>query len=183
VGEDNLVRRRSQPRESKARHAWRAFRFELIWLVVVAIGAFLLLERLSLRQTLTAWARTTFHRILSRAQQLDEQVGALLTQVSLSDVIGSLLVAAAVVALLLRIRWRLLHDARLTKVACPRCGGAIHRTHRKRLDRLVCLYVPVRRYCCSNRECRWKGLRVGRGHGGVPESSRVSPELGHRYSP
>lgn len=40
--------------------------------------------------------------------------------------------------------------------ACPACGAAVHREHRRGLDRLVVLFRDVRRYRCA--ECPWEGL-------------------------
>jgi hypothetical protein len=61
----------------------------------------------------------------------------------------------------LRVRWRLLRNPAYTTVRCPKCDGTIHVIHRHTVDRLINLYVPVRRYRCANAECRWNGLRIG----------------------
>jgi predicted RNA-binding Zn-ribbon protein involved in translation (DUF1610 family) len=41
---------------------------------------------------------------------------------------------------------------------CPQCGHALHRTHRRAIERVVSVLVPLRRYAC--RECGWSGARV-----------------------
>lgn len=47
--------------------------------------------------------------------------------------------------------------------SCPRCGGAAERIPRRRLDRLLSLVVPLRRYRCCSRACAWEGaLRAPR---------------------
>ncbi len=43
-----------------------------------------------------------------------------------------------------------------TQRACPACGAAVHREHRRGYDRLVGLFRDVRRYRCA--ECPWEGL-------------------------
>jgi predicted RNA-binding Zn-ribbon protein involved in translation (DUF1610 family) len=45
-----------------------------------------------------------------------------------------------------------------TRQACPRCGHSIHRSHRRPLDRVASLVVPLQRFRCS--ECGWSGLHV-----------------------
>jgi predicted RNA-binding Zn-ribbon protein involved in translation (DUF1610 family) len=165
VSEEKFIRRRRVHRESRGRQLLGDFKFELIWLLVVAVGLFLLFERFSLRATLTLWAREVAHNALQRTADLDDQIGTFLTQVSISDLVGLVLILCATGAILLRIRWRLLNAPGLTQIQCPRCGGGIHRIHRTWTDRLVGLFVPVRRYRCRNDECGWKGLRVGRSHG------------------
>jgi len=41
---------------------------------------------------------------------------------------------------------------------CPSCGQLVRRTHRRFLDRVASLIVPLRRYKCGN--CGWNGVRV-----------------------
>ncbi len=41
---------------------------------------------------------------------------------------------------------------------CPRCGQPVRRTHRRFLDRVASLVVPLRRFKCRN--CGWNGLRI-----------------------
>lgn len=143
---------------------WRSYRFELILLVAVALGLFLLLERMSLRASLAAAFRGFVGRLLGRFQTLDAELAAVLARLSISDVAGFVLIAGAAVAILLRTRWRLLNDPKLTAPTCPKCGGPVHRIHRTRLDHLISAYVPVRRYRCHSDACRWQGLRVGKHH-------------------
>lgn len=48
------------------------------------------------------------------------------------------------------------------KAVCPRCNSPLYRVPRRLFDRLLSLFVPVRRYRCSAREkdftCKWEGL-------------------------
>jgi len=44
---------------------------------------------------------------------------------------------------------------------CPKCGGDLLRVRRFAVDRLLSLFVPVRRFRCV--ECVWEGL-VTRNH-------------------
>jgi len=164
VGEESLVRRRRVHRESRPRQFLRNYRVELLWLLIVAAGLFLLLEQVNLRSSVTLWARESAHRLLQRASLLNEQIGAFFAQVSLSDLLGFALVLIAVAAIVLRVRWRLLSTPRLTQMKCPRCDGSLYRIHRTGIDRLINFYVPVRRYHCRADACGWSGLRVGRDH-------------------
>jgi hypothetical protein len=171
VSEEERVRRRHTRQENRALRFWRSYRLELILLVAVALGLFLVLERMSLRATLAAWFRGFITRLLGRFQALDAELTAFLARLSISDVVGFVLIVGAVAAILLRVRWRLLNDPRLTAPACPRCGGPIHRVHRTRLDHLISIYVPVRRYRCHNEACHWQGRRVGKHHHSTPRRS------------
>lgn len=152
-------------RETKWRRFLRTYRFEIIWLAIVAVGVFLIYERLNIRGSLAAWLRRASVVTLGGVGNLGDQVGASLAQVTLSDAIGGVLVLGALLAVVLRVRWRLLHNPALALLRCPQCKGDIHRVHRRAVDRLISVFVPVRRYRCANGQCRWYGLRVGAGHG------------------
>jgi hypothetical protein len=133
--------------------------------VVVALGVFLIFVRLSIRDSLFEWLRWVSAVASDGVGRLDDQLGALLVRITLSDAIGFALVLGALVAIALRVRWRLLHNPALALLRCPRCDGSIHRVHRHAVDRVISIFVSVRRYRCANDACRWHGLRVGTGHG------------------
>jgi len=158
--------------ESRLRQFLRTYKFEIVWLVIVALGVFLIVERLNIRGSLSAW----FRRFVSASEHAVGHVGGtvadLLARITLSDAVGLALVVAALVAIVLRVRWRLIQNPTLTLGRCPRCDGNIHRIHRHTVDRLISLYVPVRRYRCANDECRWQGLRVDIGHDSGKASAR-----------
>jgi hypothetical protein len=40
---------------------------------------------------------------------------------------------------------------------CPKCGGALIRVHRRPLDRLQSVVLPVRRFRCDAFHCRYEG--------------------------
>lgn len=157
---------RSSHTESYLRRLLKSYRFELGWLAVVAFGVFLLQERMNIRVSLARWLRTGLSVILRDIARFDDALRAFVHGLSVSDAIGYLLILVALVAIVLRLRWRLIRSPSLTTIACPRCGGEIHRVHRRLRDRIIGVLVPARRYRCSNRECRWEGLRVtsGRHH-------------------
>ena len=40
---------------------------------------------------------------------------------------------------------------------CPQCAGYTTRVHRRMIDRVISLIVPVHRYKCHNYQCQWQG--------------------------
>lgn len=42
------------------------------------------------------------------------------------------------------------------QLTCPKCGGAVHRAHRRPWERIVSLVIPLRRYSCHH--CGWSGV-------------------------
>jgi hypothetical protein len=163
----NEPRQHRRRRETQSDRLPRTYQFEIIGLIVVALGIFLIFERLSIRSSLIAWLRRMAAVTLHGVGHLDQVAAAFLARTTLSDVIGYALVLGALAAILLRVRWRLIHNPALALLRCPKCSGRIHRVHRDAVDRLISFYVPVRRYRCANAQCGWHGLRVGAGHGPV----------------
>lgn len=155
---------RRQPGQSRWRRLLHEYRFELIWGAVVALGLFLVLERLSIRRALRGWLERLILAGRGGLDRLDAAILRFFATTTLSDILGLVLIIGALVAIVLRIRWRLTHDPRLAVLRCPKCGGEIHRVHRHRVDRLINVFIQVRRYRCGNRTCGWGGLRIGKGH-------------------
>lgn len=165
MSDEKLVRRRQTKRPSPVREFWRKYRVELVGLLAIVIGLFLLVEQLNIRRSIATWFRRIVASGLAGFQNLDVRISHLLSRISISDFLGLVLILGALAAVLARLRYRLLNDPKLTGDGCPRCGGSIHRVHRKWYDRVISVYVPVRRYRCSEEDCRWKGLKVGKHHG------------------
>ncbi len=141
---------------------WKEFKVEIIALVVVLIGVFLLVEPFEIRETLLRW--------LSQALSMLDRAGALLvtsaTRITLSDAIGLALVLLAGAFIIWRLRFHFLKSFRWVADECPRCGSTLRRSHRTWLDRAfgMVLLPHSRRYRCKNPECRWTGLRHGGPH-------------------
>ncbi len=50
-----------------------------------------------------------------------------------------------------------------TPYQCPNCAGYTQRIHRRYVDRLMSVVVPVKRYKCHDYHCGWKGnVRINR---------------------
>ena len=44
------------------------------------------------------------------------------------------------------------------KCRCPVCSDMLVQKSRGRIDRLLSVFVPVRRFSCSNSLCGWEGI-------------------------
>ncbi len=158
--------RRRTSRPSRTRQAIARFcaewHVEIIIVVLVILAIFLLVERVPIRQTLLQWLRQGLQGLETLASKLLQGLFTFVGNTTLSDLTAYGLLIVAVAFVVWRTRWRLMTMPRFTTKECPRCGKELHRIHRHRLDRLLNLLVPVRRYRCKDRECGWQGLRVGR---------------------
>lgn len=160
---------RHRVKRSRARF-WRSvLEFLIDWYVetIIAIllagGVFLLLDQ-SVRRTLIGGLSSGLDALVGLGAGFLRAVANLVQNSRPADVVGFLLVLLALFLILLRVRWRLVQSARLTGRQCPRCGGPVHRIHRRAIDRAISFFVPVRRYGCRDGDCAWRGLRIGRGH-------------------
>jgi len=154
-------RRRSRLRRTLG-HIWAEWRVEAFIVLLLAAGVFLIVERRNIRQTLLHRFERAVQAIWTLSESIRQGLDSFVHKTTFSNVVGSLLVFVAIAFVTWRIRWRLITAPRFAKRVCPRCGSALHRIHRHSLDHVINLFVPVRRYRCGNRECSWRGLRVGR---------------------
>ena len=138
----------------------RKYRFELIWLLVVALGVFLVVERMNIRSNLISGVRLGLAGIGRWIGGAAGWLSHFVSGITLSDALGYVLILVALLAILYRTRWRLQRMPSYTDVLCPDCNGEIHRVHRRFRDTAVSWFLPVRRYRCSDRDCRWQGVRV-----------------------
>jgi RNase P subunit RPR2 len=135
----------------------KEYRVEIIALVVIALGVFLLVEPFEIRESLMAWAA----RLAEQAKVFSDKMVALIIRVPLSDWVGSILLLAATVFVAWRMRYRFMKSKTWRGTTCPKCGSSLVRVHRTRFERLLSRIVLPhgRRYKCSNSECNWSGLR------------------------
>jgi hypothetical protein len=175
--EDRELRRRRHHhhKEQTELQQWlRAYRIEGVWMVVVGLGVFLVVERMNIRQTLLRDLRSAASGLAQSIDRAGRAITGLIARVSLADGVGAVLIFGACLVLLLRVRWRLMRSEALTATDCPVCGGRLHRVHRRLFDRMLSWYLPVRRYRCADPKCGWGGLRIYAGEGEVSSHTRMA---------
>ncbi len=160
-------RRRHRRQETPLHQSRREYSLEGIWLAAVGFGILLIaLDPGSARTAFARWLKSVAAGIAPALARAGQGLWAAAAALSLADVAGVILVLGAATVLAWRLRWRLMHSPALTTIRCPRCQGALHRVHRRSLDRVLSWYVPLRRYRCASRQCGWGGVRI------VPASDR-----------
>jgi len=141
----------------------REYRVELIAALMALLGIFLLVERMQIRVTIFAFMCAAWRIVSGAVWAVVSAVVNRIMRTTVSDLIGLALIFLAILIVFRRLRLRLL--SRLQKRrACPVCGGELHRSRRRKRDRLLALLVPVARYRCKNRECGWEGLALRTHH-------------------
>jgi hypothetical protein len=140
---------------------------------LAVIGIVLRVNRVDIHATLVDLSNQLFIGARTTANRTSEFMDNFLSRVSLYDLLGFLLLVAAIVFLLYRLRFRYLKGVRWQADNCPRCKGNIHRIHRTPQDRFLAAIVrrPLRRYQCANHACGWSGLLYGKPHESHPDPS------------
>jgi hypothetical protein len=141
---------------------WSKWKVEIAAIILLAVGIFLLVEKMQIRRTLIDGLQRALKGLSNLAGGTSDRLASFLSGATLSDLVGLAMVLVAIAFVIWRTRWRLTTMPRFTERKCPRCGGELHRIHRRWRDRVLNCFVPVRRYQCKNQDCRWRGLRVGR---------------------
>lgn len=139
----------------------REYRVELIALLILFLAIFLLTEKMYIRQTVWGWLAAAFDFLGQSASNLAEALQAQITDLTVSDLIGILLLFFTLLFILWRARYRFLRSSFWQIRSCPRCGSPVKRIRRKMAERVFSrlLFLHAHRYLCSNPDCRWTGLR------------------------
>jgi hypothetical protein len=136
----------------------REYAVELVAAFLAFLGVFLLVEQMEIRVTILRLLRQTWRAVRGAIEASVGAVSHRIVHITTSDLLGLGLIVLAIVVVLWRVRVRLMQ--RHAGSTCPICGGELHRRHRRWSDRVLSLLVPVGRYRCRNKECRWEGLRT-----------------------
>jgi predicted RNA-binding Zn-ribbon protein involved in translation (DUF1610 family) len=142
----------------------KEYKIEIIAALIGLFGLFLLVERLNLRDAIVAMLRATGATIAKLGQWIMDGIVQYFYNISVSDMLGWLLVMLALAFAVWRIRYRFVQSDRFSADSCPNCGADLHRVHRTSLDRSLSktLLPEARRYRCTNPDCGWQGLRQRR---------------------
>jgi predicted RNA-binding Zn-ribbon protein involved in translation (DUF1610 family) len=138
----------------------KAYWVEVLIVAGLILAIFLLFEQMNIRAALVRGLGA----MASGGQSAIARVFASLTnfrsRLGLSELVAIPMLIAVSVLLVYRLRWRLQHTESVVSLHCPRCGGALHRVHRRFSDKAISILVPVRRYRCASPDCGWSGRRV-----------------------
>ena len=139
---------------------FKEYTIEIIALVIALGGIFLLVEQFEIRAALRENLAKSSGWLAGLVRSILDGISGFVSNLTLSDLTGLILILAAAAFLVWRTRYHFLRSERWRAANCPRCGSKLHRIHRTTLDRLLAftLLPKGRRYICANPECGWKGL-------------------------
>ncbi len=87
------TRHRSHKKPSRFRAFLSRYRFEIIWFAVVALGVFLVFERLHIRRNVLRWLGVAVAAVLDGIGHVDEAVAAFVARTTFSDAVGYVLIS------------------------------------------------------------------------------------------
>jgi hypothetical protein len=117
---------------------------------------------MNIRQSLYAWLVALVDGLTNLFTGAYQALVRLVRNTTMSDLTAYLLLVVVAGLVIWRVRHRLLTLPRFSDTQCPSCGSELVRIHRHGSDRVLGLFVPLRRYRCKNDECGWQGRRVYR---------------------
>jgi len=156
-GEVRVRRKRKRSRSKPS--AWWSFRIEIAALFFFALGVFLLLEEMEIKETLFKGVVNGFKAISNGFVWLLHAIQHIFERFEFSDLVGFLFIMIALVLLLIQFRRSLLTHYAVLDV-CPECGGELRHIHRLPFQRFLSwlLRLKIRRYGC--RDCTFTGVRI-----------------------
>jgi predicted RNA-binding Zn-ribbon protein involved in translation (DUF1610 family) len=143
------IRRRSR-RKPDSPSFFRRFRIELVALFLFALGVFLLLEQLEIKETIFRGVVTAFKAITNAFVTLVDLFKETILAFEVSDILGFILIIIAILIIFYRARVQMIaHYAELAE--CPECGGDLLHVHRLPAQRFLgwLFRIKVRRYRCK----------------------------------
>lgn len=145
---NNRKRRKSR---RKRKSYLREFGFEILIVVLVLVGGFLLVERTDVSAVITGWLRSASKAIVGGIAAIASQGFEFFSSIETSDIVGYFLILLAIHLLILRGRRRLLKDYD-TVYTCPYCeNDKIQRVKRQFRHKVLgtALLLRVKNYRCN----------------------------------
>lgn len=139
----------------------KAFRYEIIAVALGLIFFIVFAGSPKIREVIKDTLSLVVQFVRHLLSYLVETFARLMSNITLSEVVGVLALILALTFVIARIRYRYRSNTDFDATVCPVCASQIKRVHRNRLDRLLSktLLPGARRYRCVNPTCGWSGLR------------------------
>ena len=138
---------------------YRHYNFELLVLGLFLMGFFLLWEPWQIKSIVWGFITNAARNFVNLIMDIAVRVGATISKVETSDLIGILLILAAVTLVLNHARLKIIRN-HPSLLSCFKCEGDLRRTHRKMKHKLleILLLCKVKRYSCK--KCSFEGIAL-----------------------
>ena len=145
--------RRHAHREPRGPSLFQRFWFEILALALLALGVFLLVERLQIKSIVWKWLVRVGELVAAIGSVIGHWISQHLITVEKSDLVGAGLILVALLMIVSRLRARAIvrHPPPALKEEYPKCQADMVRAPRRLCHRLLecALWIRIRRYACS----------------------------------
>ena len=156
----NILSERKRKRITKINKSlYRKYNFELIVLGLLLLGFFLLWERWQIKSIVFGFITKAVRTSVNLIRDISIRIGAVISKVETSDLIGMILILIAVILILNRTRLRII-NSHPSLSYCFKCKGDLRRTHRKMKHKLLEILLFCKVKCYSCRKCSLDGIEI-----------------------
>ncbi|HUT11334.1 MAG TPA: hypothetical protein VMY42_12615 [Thermoguttaceae bacterium] len=137
---------------------FRRYWFEISVSALFALGVFLLAERMQIKATILAGFTWLLRGVYNGVIALENAVVGIYGDFEMSDIVGTLLILAALGMVAYRMRARAIASHPDLEEDCPQCGGNLQRIRCDRPHRILgaILRVHMKHYSC--RACTFQSF-------------------------
>ncbi len=152
----------SRKKQHKTRHEkslWKEFQSEIFIAFLFLLGVFLIVEKLEIKQTVFHSLRAMIQWAAREISTTARFIATLLAEVETSDIVGIILIFAALFLMVGRLRRKVIRRYEHL-YSCPRCGNDLRRIHRSPFQKVmqVLFFVRIKHYTCK--KCDFRGVQV-----------------------
>ncbi|MBH10951.1 MAG: hypothetical protein CMG74_11500 [Candidatus Marinimicrobia bacterium] len=153
------IKERKGIKKTKNNSFIREYDYEILIILLLALGIFLLVEDLEIKQYLFLGLRWFLFSIGDIIKAISKNILLLKNVFEFSDLVGISLILYALY--LVAKRWREREIKRYSNIkGCPDCGGKLQRIQRTRKQKIVSLIysAKIKHYSCNN--CTFTGIKM-----------------------
>ena len=157
---ENILSERKRKRITKTKKSfYRKYDFELIVLGLLLSGFFLLWERWQIKSIVFGFITKAVRTSVNLIRDISIRIGAVITKVETSDLIGIALILIALILIMNRTRLRII-QSHPSLSSCSLCEGGLRQTHRKMKHKLLEILLFCKVKCYSCRKCSLDGIAI-----------------------
>lgn len=156
-----MAQKRKGITKQKQKAFFSEYSFEIKVVILFALGIFLLIEDLEIKNYIYTFIRFIMFTIGDIIVWLRDNTLFIIKQFEVSDLVGISLIIY--VLYLIAERWRERMIERFSELRnCPQCGSDLNRIH-KELKHIIMSYIyflQVKHYHCTS--CSYKGIKLNK---------------------
>lgn len=137
----------------------KKYNFELLIIILILLGFFLLLEDFELKKFLQSSSIQMYEKMKYIVFNIYDSTFEFILKIETSDIIGLILIFSAILLIFLRWRNNLIYNYSSSQF-CENCGGKLQRVKKKIKIRIFAFFtrLKVKKYQCK--ECKLQTYKI-----------------------